>query len=123
MKKQKQFEKWVWEVLRKYHKILLLDNHGLNLEYDKDMKDCYATHTLRFPYKETEVNYSSELYELWEQGKLEDTKAILIHELCHSLTDPLYCKAVDRYVTKDEIHERREELTDHLANIIVKLSV
>lgn len=122
MKKQKQFEKWAMELLKKYHDILLLQDHLLSLK-QKDDINAYATHTFCYPYKETEVNYDKELYEMWEKGKLEDVKAILIHELCHSLTDPLYAKATNRYVGRDEIEDEREALTDKLANIIVKLGV
>lgn len=123
MKKQKQFEKWAMEILKKYHDILLLQNHLLSLKFDPKMEDAWATHSFNYPYKETRVNYSKGLYEMWEKKEYDEVKSVLIHEVCHTLTDPLYGKATNRYVTKDEINDEREALTDHLANIIIKLGV
>lgn len=123
MKKQKKFEKWAMEILTKYHNLLLLQDRLLHFKYNEKLQRSLATHDFNYPYKETRINYSKDLYENWERGEYDDVKAVLIHELCHSLTDPLYGKATNRYVTSDEINDEREALTDHISNIIVKLGV
>jgi hypothetical protein len=41
--------------------------------------------------------------------------------LCHLITDPLYSKASTRLVSKTEVEDEREKLTDHLAVMAHKL--
>lgn len=120
----KDFQKWGLAVAKKYQRLLLLDDHILNFEYKKEISKAAAMqHLWRYPYKETQIQYSSYAIDLWKEKKKDDLKAIIIHELCHSLTDPLYGKATNRYVSEDEIADERERLTDHLANVIVKAGI
>lgn len=118
------FQKWGLALAKKYQKLLLLDDHNLTFEYQKEIsKDAAMHHLCRYPYKETTIQYSKYAIELWKEKKKEELKAIIIHELCHSVTDPLYCKAISRYVTSGDMEDERERLTDHLANVIVKSGV
>ena len=117
----KELEKWALPILKKYQSILLLDDHRLTFEFTKDIEASTMMHHLfQYPYKETCIQYGNSAIESWKKKEKEDLKAILIHELCHSITDPLYDKACARYVDKNSLNDERERLTDHLANIIVK---
>jgi len=114
----KDFEKWALPVLQKIQKKLLLeDYHPLTIKYRKEMT-AYAECAIRYPYKSIEIRYSTSLFEDWCKG--EDVKNELTHEMCHVVTDPFYCKAVSRYLGKDELEDERERLTDHIANIVLK---
>lgn len=121
---KKDFQKWGLSVAKKYQKILLLDDHSLTFEYQKEISAGAAMHHLwRYPYKETIIQYSDYALNLWKEKKKDELKAIIIHELCHSVTDPLYGKACSRYIAKDDLEDERERLTDHLANVIMKSGV
>lgn len=124
MAKHQKLEKWAKPILIKYQKLLLLTDHKLTFEYSKDVEDSTSMHHLyRYPYKETVIQYGKSAIESFDKKEFDDLKHILVHELCHSLTDPLYSKAVNRYVSKDEILDEREALTDHIANIIYNFKV
>lgn len=117
----KDFQKWGLATAKKYQKLLLLDDHNLTFEYQKEISAGASMHHLwRYPYKETIIQYSHEAIKLWNDKKKDELKAIIIHELCHSLTDPLYGKATSRYISQGDMEDERERLTDHLANVIVK---
>jgi len=45
-----------------------------------------------------------------------------MHEMFHVVTDKLYAKAGSRFVGNGELEDEREQLTDHLANIVLKLT-
>jgi hypothetical protein len=118
-KTKKEFEKWAMVYLKKIQKILLLDDfHPLSIEPSnkKNISEC----KFNYPYKSINIGYSDGVFEDFQKGKIEDVLGVLVHEMCHSITDPLYSKAVSRYVGKDEIEDERERLTDHIANILLK---
>jgi hypothetical protein len=120
-KDQKEFEAWALPILKKYQKILLLTDHALTFKYDKaktDENEAAMTHDYAYPYKETRICYSDNSLEDFKKGERQELKKMLIHELCHSLTDPLYGAGFDRFITKNTLNNERERLTDHIANII-----
>ena len=120
MKKQKQFEKWANEVLKKVQKILLLEHFTLsNISFNKEnpeTSDC----KFHYPYQTIKIRYSKIVYEYWEKSDKQAAIEILMHEMCHPLTDEFYSKAISRYCTNNELEDAREKLTDHIANIIIK---
>ena len=90
-----------------------------NIQFNKDkpeVSDC----KFNYPYQTIKVRYSKCIYEDWEKKDYRAAIEVLIHEMCHPLTDGLYAKATSRYCTKDEVEDEREKLTDHIANILVK---
>jgi hypothetical protein len=107
-------------ILKKYQKTLLLTDHILSFDYDDDMDShVLFQHGFSYPYKNTAITYGKSAVDKWEKKEYSEMREGLIHELCHSITDPLYSKATDRYVTKDCLRDERERLTDHIANVIV----
>lgn len=61
----------------------------------------------------------------WQDTK-KDQREIIVHELCHILTDPLYFRAFDllrgKLVTDRELDFEREQLTETIAVIINQLT-
>ena len=120
----KDFEKWALPIVRKYQKILLLEDHLLTFEQSNTVEGGITMHHLfMYPYKETCIQYGSDALAMWKRKDKKTLKEVIIHELCHSVTDPLYGKATNRFIGRDELNDERERLTDHIANIIVKLEV
>lgn len=118
-KERKAFEKWSMPVLKKLQDVLLL-NDFFPLEIEPSEKDDTSECLVAYPYRSITVRYSNNLLQDWKKKKMDLVLSVLIHEMCHPITDPLYCKAVSRYAGKEEIEDEREGLTDHLANIIIK---
>ena len=116
-KDEKSFIKWATDILQKAQEVLLLnDFYPLILE-KSDTSACECQYT--YPYKTTTIRYSNDALDQWQKGNISYAKKILVHEMCHKVTDGLYSKAVSVFRTKDEVEDEREMLTDHIANIIM----
>lgn len=113
-----QFENWANAKLEEWQEILLLQ--GYTLKKIKKSSDDSSKMIFRYPYKNIEVHYAKDVFEDWKNGEKDEAEQVLIHELCHVFTDPLYSKAVDRFPSKNEIEDEREHLVDHITNIIWK---
>jgi len=120
MKNKKQFEKWALKELHKLSKILLLEDfYPIELEFNKDKRQSECSFS--YPYKSITIYYSQEVFENWKKGDKVLVMNTLTHEMCHPITDPLISKAYDRWASRQEVEDERERLTDHIANIILKL--
>ena len=114
----KEFEKYLYNVIKKYSKILLLDKHTFDLKYPCETKGAKMECVFNYPYLNVTINYSDEVIKQWKNK--ENIIPYIVHEMCHPITDPLYCKATTRYVGHGEILDERERLTDYICNIVIK---
>jgi len=114
----KELEKEIYKIIGKYQHILLLNRNTFELKYPTENKESLAECVCNYPYLNVIINYGDKLVEKWK--KKEDIVPYIVHEMCHVITDPLYCKAIGRYATKDEINDERELLTDYICNISLK---
>jgi hypothetical protein len=124
-KEQQKFERWAMPIIEVAAKVLLLEHFfPVRIQYKKpvDMAstDTYMQCGFSFPYQTIKISYSDEALKDFKEKDFEQLTFSLVHEMCHPLTDPLYDKAVSRYVTKDEVNAEREKLTDHIANVVLK---
>lgn len=115
MKKEKQYKKWIEKMFDKYKFILFIEKY--NLQTKKDNAE-YLASIFNFPYLDIKIVYSDESIKDWVKDK-RDAERRLIHEFCHTITDPFYEVAIG-YSTKEQIEKGRERLTDHIAQIINK---
>ena len=120
--KNKQFEAWALPILKKYQAVLLLQDHTLDLTYRKELvtENTLMEHGFNYPYKHIGIHYGNKAVEYFKNKNKKELYDCLIHELCHSVTDPLYNVAYERFLTRDALTNERERLTDHIANIIIK---
>lgn len=118
MSKNVKFEKYLYKLINKYSKILLLDKHTFELknklENDGSLMECVSN----YPYLNVTINYGDKIVKKWNNK--EDIIPYVVHEMCHPITDPLYAKSTDRYASKNEILDEREKLTDYICNIVIK---
>lgn len=115
----KKFEEQVLKIIKKYQKILLLQRFTFMLVYDPKLEEnSIMESAVVYPYLNAKISYGKTALEYWREGR--DMKPYIIHEMCHSLTDPLYIKAIQRYTTSNEINDERETLTDLISHIIIK---
>ena len=118
-KKDKQLaEKEIMRLIEKYSPILLLDHIVFRSHYGLENANSLAESVFRYPYLDATINYGDELIGMVKSKK--DITNYVIHEMCHTITEPLYSKSISRYVSPGEITDEMERLTDHIANIIFK---
>lgn len=116
-KTHKEFKKWIKESIDMYVPILGLQLNEILIEYDKETN--YLEIECNYPYIDSNIKYSEKAFEKWKKGEMKRHR--ILHELCHIITDPLYIKAIERYVTKIDINDERERLTDIISAIIRRL--
>ena len=116
--KQIKFEKYVYSVIKRYSDILLLQVHTFELKNKLQNQESLMECVFNYPYLNVTINYGDKVFEKWKKG--EDIVPYIVHEMCHPITDPLYAKATERYVTKFEVNDEREKLTDYICNIVIK---
>lgn len=119
--KNKEFEKWAMPIILKAAKIVLVEHfYPVKLVWKKKICDgAMAGFAFSHPYQRMEIQYSNDLIKEWKEEK-DSAKGILVHEVCHALTDPLYNAGFQRFPSKHQLEDEREKLTDHIANIILK---
>ena len=116
MAKNRNFKKWIEQTIEYYRPYLQIGTQKIRVEKD-DVN--YMEITFTYPYLEPYIKYSEKAEKSWLEGHLPKDR--ILHELCHILTDPLYAKATSRYVSKNEIEDEREKLTDTLSVILDNL--
>lgn len=111
-----ELEEYIKLIIEEFKPLLFLDRHSINVEY-KDSNE-YLSCKFSYPYLDTIICYNDRCVNNFLKHK-EDLKPQIVHELCHLITDPLYSKATDRYVGKNEIEDERENLTDLISKIVL----
>ena len=119
-KTKKEFEAYIFRVVKKYVPVLFLNRHTFDLVDEVLKEDALFEFKFSYPYLNATIYYSDSSFNRWKAG--EDMRPFIVHELCHAITDPLYCKAISRYVSEGEITQERELLTDYICNIVLGLT-
>ncbi len=120
MKKEKEFIEWIKKQVEFYQPFLGLHLHSITVEKSKEVRPDFRLEiTCTYPYFDPTIRYTEEAFKDWADNKLPPNR--ILHELIHILTDPLYCKAITRFTTRNEIEDERERLTDTLTLIIRNL--
>lgn len=114
----KEFEIYALKIMNKYTPILMLNNFTFKIKYGLENEYSLMESVTNYPYLDAKFNYGGAIIKMWKDG--EDIEPVIIHEMCHLITDPLFCKAIQRYATEPEIRHEREKLTDYISNIITK---
>jgi hypothetical protein len=117
----KDFKTYICKVIVQFTPILLLQRHTFEVKRGCESKDALMECVYNYPYLNVTIKYSDQAFEDWKKGK--DVVPYIVHEMCHPITDPLYSKATARYVSRDEILDERELLTDYICNIALNKKV
>ena len=115
--KQKQYEKWIFKMFDKYKLILFIEKYHLKTEEIKK-EDDYMASEFNYPYLDITIQWTQKSMKDWVKDK-KDAERRLIHEFCHTITDPFYAITLN-WPTKKQIESERERLTDHIAQIVNK---
>ena len=114
---KKEFVNWIKKQIDYYKPYLDINLQNIQVKENSSIE--YLQIECAYPYLEPIINFSEKAFVNWKEGKL--SKDRILHELCHIITDPLYNKAIARYVSKDEIEDERERLTDTICIILNNL--
>ncbi len=114
----KDYEKYITRIIDKYIPILLLERHTFEIERGVSKSTAHFQCKCNYPYLNATICYSEQSFKDWNSGI--DQIPYIVHEMCHLITDPFYCKANQRYVSENEILDERENLTDLICNIVIK---
>lgn len=115
-KTEKSFVSWIDKQVKYYKPYLDINLQNIKI---KKADVQYLEIGCTYPYLEPTIKYSQAVFNDWKNGELKKDR--ILHELLHIITDPLYCKALARYVGKEEIEDERERLTDKLTVILNNL--
>lgn len=115
MKKEKEYKKWIQKMFDKYKMILFIESYHLKTE---KVKDGYLASEFNYPYLDINIHYTERSLNDWVKDK-KDAERRMIHEFCHTVTDPFYSVVMD-FPSKRSIENERERLTDHIAQIVNK---
>ena len=113
----KNFEIWINKQIEYYRPFLGITLNQIKIMYDDSVN--YFSISLSYPYLNPTIYYGDSAIESFKNGRLN--KRIVLHELCHIITDPLYVKATQRYASEEEVEGERERLTDLIGNIVTNL--
>ena len=119
-KTRREYVKHLERVIKKYKSIMFLDSHTFTIKAkDDNESDGYFECKHNYPYLNGDIYYSQESYKDWKKGI--DIELSMIHEMAHALTEPLWIKASARYVSKGELLDELEKLTDIIAAMVIKI--
>ena len=114
-----EFCKWVFDIFDKYKRILYVEHFIFSMVQDTSVE--YAAMSLGYPYLSAKFRFNTKVVTDWQNGYKPHVERVIVHELCHVLTDPLYCKAISRFIDKESVEDERERLTDHFTNVVYNL--
>ena len=108
---------------------MFLNLYGIDFEYCWQEKDTdkHNDNCVTAEIKTNHRYYSAHLklypstFEMFKKGKRERVAEVIVHELCHIITDPLYKIANEGSSnnTMPFIEDVREQTTQHLTNIMM----
>jgi hypothetical protein len=118
---EKDFIAYINKKIKEWKSILLLERYDFAIEKKKRQSDSYMEICVNYPYLNPTLYYSSQSLEDFI-GKKDDSfiEQVIIHEMCHCITEPLYDKSIRRFVSVEEMKDERELLTDLITNILWK---
>jgi len=124
-KEQTQFREHIEGQFRGTLKYLLIDHTKLSFNYAKKMpRNCNSgmvfsiEHSTR--YHRTHITVYPPAFELWKNKRYGDLDEGIVHELCHIHTTAIMDAALKRFTTRDEIEEKIEDLTETIAQYVLK---
>jgi len=115
--------RYVSNQIQYIRRVMYLCEWSIHVAYQEEPhaeSNVQADITVDTQYLTATINLYLVVYELWKK-KSPKVFEILVHEMCHILTDPLYYVA-EKGVTKPEmawLEELREQTTERMSQIIV----
>lgn len=119
------FKAYVLRVLDAVRCKLYLHEYRMFIRLDADAEfqnpESMAEISICGTYLEFTVKLSERLRDWYKRGQLYNVVTVLVHELCHVLTEPLYVIAVDAVTNTSlkYLHDTRERQTQRICNVVL----
>lgn len=129
MKKKKQtikepYKKYVERQLLNLKRLMFLHEytHSISWGCSKE-KECGAHIDTNSTYLKFHLCIHKNAHELYENGDKYACMNLLVHEMCHVLTEPLYLFSIGAAtnMTQPMLEEIRERQTQRIANVVMAL--
>ena len=127
--KNKEFRKLIKETVQEYRKLIFSGEFNIDIIYDnkldKDKPKTNASIDIDLTYLDAKIVIHPPLKKYYG-GNKKEIKRIILHEICHILTEPQYEHIVNlmdgNIVTRKHIEEVRERQTERISIIINNLT-
>lgn len=119
------FREWLKVAVPEMAKLILVDFVKISFEFHDGKSSgtpdgaIFAIEHSR-EYHRATINVFPDAVEMWNNQEFSEIISCLIHELSHINTSPLAALAQARYVSRDEVREAVESLTETIANYIMR---
>lgn len=127
-----KYRKWCRDLIRELQWKMSINLYEIGIEWEKapKKKDDFQKANDHCVTGEISTNhryYSAviKLYpnalEIWKGGDKRKCAEVIVHEMCHIITDPLYKIAyqTSNDLNHDFVEDIREQTTQHLSNILM----
>ncbi len=120
-KKPDAFKRYVLDFTT-YLRKLIADEYEVFVEFDKALRgEARADTVIDLTYYTITIRVSKALRSQWQQGNYVIVAAALVHEFCHTLTEPLWDLANQdaRPSDKERIKKTTEQQTERISRIVL----
>lgn len=126
MKKPISFKKFIKNTAIEYRTIVFGGEYKMDILYMEEDKDNrLADIEIDGKYLNFKLNIYPLLEEMYKDKKYKEVAEVILHEMCHLLTEPLYelvCNMVEgKFVTSENLEDVRERQTQRITNTISNL--
>ena len=124
--KQKEYRIYIEKKFNEIiNEVVIIDFVNISFRYlEQPQEVAYGDIIFRIksirPYRRAYINIYPASYEIYKQKHFNELHRAAIHEICHLHTTQISDLAMDRYTTEKEIREATEELTELIAEYIVR---
>lgn len=122
-KKIENYKKWIDRVLVMLRNKFFVKEYEWSVGYEKDRDGIGAQIKIDTKYLNYDVTIFKCVEEMYKKGKYQQCFNILVHEMCHIYTEPLYIIAIDAVTnsSKDFLELVREQQTQRIAGCISEI--
>lgn len=132
-KKDKQWDAYkvhMRKLSEAFRYTIFAGEYDLKTQYDTDPREeessdspCAAQISVDHKYLLATITFYPIVYEWYKEKKFEDIARVILHEICHILTEPLYRFPL-KYLNDqahDDLREIRERQTQRITNTLFQL--
>ncbi len=126
------------KLIREMQSTMYFHNYNIDIRYQKKPKEhgkevqfkpvapdhCVTADIVTdHRYYSATINLYPNTHDMWLNGDKYKVAQVIVHELCHILTDPLYKIAVDSVTNTNGkyVEDIREQTTQQISNICMDL--
>lgn len=117
----KSYKQFVRKIVSEAKPLMLLQIYGVDIFYDMEDKGSAAEIKVNNKYYTAAIFCHKNLYDHYKGGDKNRVIEMIVHELSHIITEPLYVFAVDAATNSSHKHLEtiREQTTEQVCWLVV----